>query len=449
MTALIDHGTQRIPRMPNGLPLVGHALSLVGDPLAFLDKQRQHGDIVEFRIGRQAAYILNHPDLVQAMLTGSTQRFDRGEIFAKARPLFGDGVAVADGRHHRDRRRAVQPLLNAARLTTYLDTMADLAAAKAASWRDGQDIDLSAEMADLTMNVVAATIFEQQLPAGFGAVVHRALPVVVAGLARRTYGPVAAFLDWLPSSERRNYHNALGSIHEAVGSLISANRHSPAITRLADGVDERQLHDDVVSMMIGGSHTSTAAAAWQFILLGQHPEIRERLQQEVDRVLGGRPASPADLPELVYTRQIVQETLRLYPPIWLFPRRAVADLQLRQYSIRKGAQVFYSPYSMHRDSRWYHQPESFDPDRWNPGCHNHLPRGAYIPFAAGVHGCPGGDFAFAELTLLTASIAARWHLDLPSGSAPKPIAAATLGPQSVTVTVRARTSVSRVLTGDA
>jgi pentalenene oxygenase len=223
-----------------------------------------------------------------------------------------------------------------------------------------------------------------------------------------------------------------------VDSLISANRNSPAMTRLAAGVDERQLHDDVVSLLIGGSHTSTAAAAWQFILLGQHPHIRERLQQEVDRVLGDRPATPADLPELVYTRQVVQETLRLYPPIWLFPRRAVADLQLGQYSIKQGSQVFYSPYSMHRDSRWYRQPESFDPDRWNPGYQDRLPRGAYIPFAAGVHGCPGGDFAFAELTLITATIATQWHLDLPPGNPPIPIAAATLGPQPITMTTRVR-----------
>ncbi|MCM2387198.1 cytochrome P450 [Streptomyces sp. CWNU-1] len=413
-------------------------MSLIRNPLVFLDRQRRYGDIVEFRIGRQPAYILNHPELVHAMLTGPSGRFDRGEIFTRARPLFGSGVAVADGKHHRDRRRVIQPLLNTTRLATYLDTMADLAAAKAASWSDGQDIDLNAEMADLTLKVVAATVFGQHLPAGFSTVVHHNLPIVVAGLARRAYGPAAALLDRIPNPERRKYRTALSDIHRVVDELISANRDSPTMARLSAGADEQQLHDDATSLLIGGSHTSAAAASWLFILLSRHPHTRQRLQEEVDRVLGDRPATPADLPELVHTRRIVQETLRLYPPIWLFPRRTAADLQLGGHSIRQGTQVFYSPYAMHRDSRWYTRPESFDPDRWDPNRQAQPPHGASIPFAAGVHGCPGGDFALAELTLLTATVSAHWNLDPASAGDPRPIAAATLGPAPIAMTVSAR-----------
>ncbi|MFJ1843505.1 cytochrome P450 [Streptomyces sp. NPDC088146] len=151
-----------------------------------------------------------------------------------------------------------------------------------------------------------------------------------------------------------------------------------------------------------------------------------------------RPATPSDLPDLIHTRHIVQETLRLYPPIWFFPRRAATDLQLGGHSIKRGTQVFYSPYAMHRDSRWYSRPESFDPDRWDPDRRAQPPRGACIPFATGVHGCPGGDFALAELTLITAAVTARWHLDPAPGSEPGPVAAATLGPASITMTVSAR-----------
>ncbi|MET8829517.1 cytochrome P450 [Streptomyces sp. NPDC004610] len=427
-----------IPRVPGSLPLLGHAMSLVKDPLAFLDRQRRYGDIVEFRIGRQRAYLLNHPDLVHAMLTGPSRRFDRGEIFTRARPLFGDGVAVADGKHHRDRRRVIQPLLNTGSLTAYLDTMADLAADRANSWKDGQDIDLNAEMADITLTVVAATVFGQHLPAGFSQVVHKSLPIVVAGLARRAYGPAAALLDRLPTPERKQYRNALNSIHRVVDDLIAANRDSPTMVRLAEGADERQLHDDAVSLLIGGSHTSAAAAAWVFIQLSREPDLRRRLQTEVDQVLGDRAANPADLPALVRTRHVVQETLRLNPPIWLFPRRTAMDLQLGGHSIAEGTQVFYSPYAMHRDSRWFARPETFDPDRWDQGTHTQPPHGASIPFASGVHGCPGGDFALAELTLLTATVSRRWRLDPVPGSDPRPVAAATLGPSPITMTVTAR-----------
>ncbi|MFJ4773788.1 cytochrome P450 [Streptomyces uncialis] len=438
MAAPSGRDTHRVPRAPGGLPLLGHAVSLIKDPLAFLDRQREYGDIVEIRIGRRPAYILNHPDLVHAMLTGPSRRFDRGEIFAKARPLFGDGVAVADGKHHRDRRRVIQPLLNTARLASYLDTMAEHTTTRAASWRDGQHIDLNAEMADLTLNVVAATIFGQHLPAGAGPSIHHNLPIVVAGLARRAYGPTAALLDRVPTRERKAYQNALTGIHRVVDEAVSANRDSPTLVRLSADTDERQLHDDVTSLLIGGSHTSAAAAAWLFILLGRHPRIRRRLDEEVGRVLGDRPVTPSDLPELILTRRIVQETLRLYPPIWFFPRRAATDLRLGGHSIERGTQVFYSPYAMHRDSRWYSEPESFDPDRWDPSRCSQPPPGASIPFAAGVHGCPGGDFALAELTLLTAAVTARWHLDPAPGRAPEAVAAATLGPAAVTMTVSAR-----------
>ncbi|MFI1016019.1 cytochrome P450 [Streptomyces sp. NPDC020965] len=438
MAAPSGHGTHRVPRAPGGLPLVGHAMSLIKDPLAFLDRQRGYGDIVEIRIGRRPAFILNHPDLVQAMLTGPSRRFDRGEIFTRARPLFGNGVAVADGKHHRDRRRVIQPLLNTTRLAPYLDAMADHTNARAASWSDGQSIDLNAEMADLTLNVVAATIFGQHLPAGAGSSIHHDLPIVVAGLARRAHGPTAALLDRVPTPERSRYRKALTGIHHVVDEVIAANPDSPTMARLSAGADEQQLHDDVTALLIGGSHTSAAAAAWLFILLGRHPQIRRRLDEEIDRVLGDRPAAPSDLPELIHTRHIVQETLRLYPPIWFFPRRAATDLRLGGHSIKRGTQVFYSPYAMHRDARWYSRPESFDPDRWDPTRRAQPPQGACIPFAAGVHACPGGDFALAELTLLTAAVTARWHLNPAPGSEPAPVAAATLGPAPITMTVSAR-----------
>ncbi|MFJ6742586.1 cytochrome P450 [Streptomyces sp. NPDC091279] len=438
MTAPSGTGTSRAPRAPGGLPLLGHAVSLVRDPLAFLDRQRGYGDIVEIRIGRQPAYILNDPDLVHALLTGPTRRFDRGDIFTRARPLFGNGVAVADGTHHRDRRRVVQPLLNAKRLATYLDTMAEQTTARAASWSDGQDIDLNAEMADLTLNVVAATIFGQHLPAGFSSLIHHNLPIVVAGLARRAYGPAAALLDRVPSPERRKYRGALADIHRVVDELIQANRDTPTMARLAIGADEQQLHDDATSLIVGGSHTSASAAAWLFILLARHPQIRRRLDDEVDRVLGDRPVTPSDLPELLHTRHVVQETLRLYPPIWFFPRRAATDLRLGGHSIKRGTQLFYSPYALHRDARWYPRPESFDPDRWHPDNAAPPPPGACVPFAAGVHGCPGEDFALAELTLLAAAVTARWHLDPAPGPEPTPVAGATLGPAPLTMTVSAR-----------
>ncbi|MGV9317197.1 cytochrome P450 [Streptomyces sp. NPDC003691] len=432
------YGTGRHPaRAPGGLPLLGHALHLVRAPLAFLEAQRTHGDVVEFRIGRRPAYLLNHPDLVMNLLTGPGGRFGRGEIFTKARPLFGTGVAVADGTHHRDRRRAVQPLLNAAGLPGHLDTMARLANARADSWHHGRRIELTTETAGLALDVVAETLFGRALPPGFAETVHHALPVVVTGLGLRAYGPAAALADRWPGRERRRYRTALADIHRVVDTLIDADPDTPAMARLVAGTDRRQLHDDVTSLLIGGSHTSGAAAAWLFILLARHREIRRRVREEIRRVVGDRPVAPSDLPALVLTGRVVRETLRLYPPIWLFPRRAADWAEFGGHRLPPGAQIFYSPYALHRDPRWYRAPAVFDPDRWDPARHPAPPRGAYLPFAAGVHGCPGGDFALAELTLLTAAVSRRWHVDPLPGVRPRPVAAATLGPAAQPMTVTA------------
>ncbi|MBY8887047.1 cytochrome P450 [Streptomyces sp. PTM05] len=427
----------RAPRVPGGLPFVGHAVSLLKEPLAFLDAQRPLGELVEFRIGRRPAYIVNHPELVLAVLAGPAGRFTRGEIFAKARPLFGQGVVVADGIRHRDRRRALQPLLSAVRLPGYLSTLAELVSERVASWSDGQTVDLNAEMTDLTLNAVAATILGHPLPPRSAETVHRALPIVVSGLARRAYGPAAALLDRLPGRERAQYRAALADIHRVVDALITADESSPALRQLAGGVDVDQLHDDVTSLLIGGSHTTAAAAAWIFILLSRYPQVRSRIKRETGEVLGSRPVTSADLPNLVLTRRVVQETLRLFPPVWLFPRRAVSACDLGGHHVEAGTQVFYSPYSLHRDPRWFPRATSFDPDRWDPERHPQPPRGAYLPFAAGVHGCPGGDFALGELTLLAAAATARCRLDPVLGSRTTPVPAATLGPGPVKMIVNA------------
>nr|WP_308288046.1 cytochrome P450 [Streptomyces corallincola] len=428
----------RPPRVPGGLPLVGHAVGLLTDPLAFLDRQRALGDLVEFRLGRQPAYVVNHPDLLLAVLTGPAGRFDRGDTFTKAEPLFGRGVVVANGVHHRDRRRAVQPLLGSARLPGYLDTLADLVAARTAVWEDGGTIDLNAETAELAMDSVAATVFGRPMPPGCAHILHRALPVIVGGLARRAYGPAAALLDRLPGRERTRYHSALADVHRVVDALVEEHRTNPVLAELAAGADAKQVHDDVTSLLIGGGHTTGAAAAWIFLLLSRHPRVRDRVRREIDRVVGDGPVTSAHLPDLVLTHRVVQETLRLYPPIWLFPRRAVTACEVGGHPLKAGAQVFYSPYSLHRDPRWFPEPESFDPDRWDPALHPQPPRGAYLPFGAGRHSCPGKDLALGELTLLTAAVAARWQLDPEPGGDLVPVPEATLGPAPVRMTVTAR-----------
>jgi pentalenene oxygenase len=422
-----------IATAPGALPLLGHTGQLALRPLAFLDGQRRHGEITRIRIGRRPAYLLNHPDLVHALLTAPTRRFDRGDIFREGRGLLGNGLAVADGEHHRARRRAIQPLFQRDRLPGHLPVMAEYATARAAAWRAGQRFDLTGETTRLALAVVSHALFGAPPPDHDLRVIQRQLPAFFQGVAYRAYGP-RFLLTHLPTPERARYTAAVATLRKTVERLVAAHRGSPALSGIGAETDEAQLVDDVASLLTGGAHTTAATAAWVFHLLDRHPAVRARVHAEADAVLGDRAVRPGDLPHLTYIRCVVTETLRCYPPVWLFPRRATVPVTLGGHDFPAGTQLFYSPYVIHRDPRFHPDPEVFDPDRWTRA--PHPPRTAYLPFGAGAHGCPGGDFAQAELALLVAAVTHRWHLRPDTPATPRPGTLLTPSPATVTVLPR-------------
>jgi cytochrome P450 len=188
-------------------------------------------------------------------------------------------------------------------------------------------------------------------------------------------------------------------------SMLLASQDPRTGARMTD----EELCDELVTLFVAGTETVSAALAWTFHELARHPEVEARLHAEVDATLGGRPVSAADLPDLRYTRRIAQEVLRLHS-VWLLMRRAVAPVELGGVALEPGAEVFFSPYALHRDPRWYPDPNAFDPDRWLPERSAGLPRGAYIPFGAGNRLCVGEGFAWAELAIVIATVASRWRL---------------------------------------
>jgi pentalenene oxygenase len=417
------------------MPLFGHAISLARRPLEFLDGQRRLGDVTRIRLGRQPAYLLNHPDLVHALLTAPSSQFDRGEIFREGRGLLGNGIAVADGVHHRERRRAIQPVFRHGRLPDYFPVMAEHSTDLARSLRSGLRFDLNERVGDLTLAVIAHALFGTRLPDEDVRTIRRHLPAFFAGVAYRGYGP-RVLLDRLPTPERARYRRAVTTLRATFERLVADHRESPAVARIAADADETQLVDDVASL-ISGAHTAASTAAWAFHLLEQHPDVRDRVHREIDDVVGARDVRPEDIAGLAYLRQVLAETLRCFPPIWLFPRRATAAVTLGGYRFPAGAQLLYSPYVIHRDPRFHPDPAGFDPDRWSGERGGPQPGVAYLPFGEGVHGCPGGDFALSELVLLIAAVGQRWHLRPDPGVVPVP--RTVLAPSPVQVMVLART----------
>ncbi|MEV4559823.1 cytochrome P450 [Kitasatospora sp. NPDC049285] len=438
-----------IARMPKSLPLLGHALKLLRDPLRFLEEQRPLGDAVQIRLGLRKAYILNSPELVRKMLGAPGDQFDRGVIFEVARPLFGNGVVVANREHHRERRRAARPAFQPAQVSSYANAMVELAEAGASSWHAGQVIDLHDAMADLTTQVVAACLFGVDLAERDRRDVYESLPVFVVGLARRAYGPLELICR-LPTAERRRYTEAVRRIHDAVDTLIEAAEERVratgdpmaggmlAMLQAPPGTSAQQVHDDVLGVLIGGSHTTAAAAAWIFHFLAAHPDVESRLTEEVDRVLQDRRPDRSTLTDMPYLQAVIYETLRIVPPVWLFPRRARQEVRLGDHLIPAGADVFYSPYALHHDPRYFPAPDTFDPQRWLSGRDAALPRGAFFPFASGTHHCLGADFAMTELAVITAAVVSRWRLRPVAGEPVRPKVGATLGPSEMRMRVEPR-----------
>ena len=204
-----------------------------------------------------------------------------------------------------------------------------------------------------------------------------------------------------------------------------------------DGVDDDQVHDEIMTMLVAGVETVATTACWTLHLLSRHPDSTDRVHHELRRVLGDRPVEADDLPELEYLRRVVSESLRLFPPVWLVRRRAAVPLHLGGVDIPAGASVYFSPYSLHRDPRWFPDPTRFDPGRWLPETERTLPRGAYLPFGAGVHRCVGEAFGVSEVMTILATLLPRWRFTPGSGRV-RAKAVVTLRPERMPVTINRR-----------
>jgi cytochrome P450 len=195
------------------------------------------------------------------------------------------------------------------------------------------------------------------------------------------------------------------------------------------GMTDKQVRDEAMTIFLAGHETTANAMTWTWYLLSQTPDVERRLHEEIDSVLGGRVATVADVERLPYTTRIVTESMRLYPPAWLLGRRAVADYRIREYHVPARSIVLMSQWIVHRDGRFFPEPDRFDPDRWTPEFKAALPRFAYFPFGGGPRQCIGESFAWMELVLLVSTIAQRWRFELVPGHPVAPNAAVTLRPK--------------------
>ncbi|MFJ1866891.1 cytochrome P450 [Streptomyces sp. NPDC088097] len=424
---------------PGALPLLGHTLALWKDPLGFLASLPAHGDLVELRLGPRRAYLACDPELVRTVLL-NPRRFDKGGVFDKARQLLGNSLSVSRGEEHRRQRRLIQPAFQPARIAEYTDTVAADTARVIETWRAGRTLDVSDAMHVLLMRVAARTLFSTGLDERTTDEARECLRTVSRGIYKRTVAPLG-LMEKLPTPGNRHYDRSNHRLRQIVEEMITQRRGRPAggtdllsillaVERPDTGerLTDAEVLDQVVTFLVAGSETTASTLAFVFHLLGRHPEAEERTHAEIDRVLEGRPAAFADLPRLEYTRGVITEALRLYPPSWLSTRVTAEDTRIGDRDIPADTMVLYSSYALHHDPRLFPDPERFDPERWLGDRAAQVPRGALLPFGAGSHKCIGDVLALAETTLITATIAGRWRLRPVPGTELRPQPKATLEP---------------------
>ena len=431
--------------IPGALPLVGHLPWLRWRPLQFVESQRTLAPVTAFMLRRRPAYLVNEPDLVWRLLTEHSGQLGRGRSGDKTRALTGNGLGSSDGDFHKQQRRLIQPVFHQDQVASRVTALRRAVEQRTGRWTEGESMDLVQQMLAVSAAGVLTTLFDEPSPEGMAQDISLALPTCLDTASRRAFAMLA-----LPRASDRRYTAALGRLHAIAnklaeqGTAAAAGANLNLLGRLREaqkvrlpGVDDDQVHDEIMTMLVAGVETVATTVCWTFHLLNKHPDSVVRVHNELERVLGGRPLEANDIPELVQLRRVVREALRLFPPVWLVRRRAAARLHMGGQDIPVGASVYFSPYSLHRDPRWFQEPERFRPDRWHPEVERTLPRGAYLPFGAGVHRCVGEAFAMTEVMTILATVLQGWEI---TSASPRVRAKAvvTLRPHRMPVAVRHR-----------
>lgn len=441
------------PYAPGRLPLIGHAVPLMRDRLAFLQGLREHGPIVRTTIGPKTLTVINSPELIQEMLTTQSGRFSKGLLFEKLKIFGKDALPVAEGSLHLRRRRLMQPAFHRQQVDRYVRTMAATVDPMIAAWQRMGPLDLKTEMQLMTQNVVMAALFSTTPDRDRGRAILRSVDTLFAAAVRRALLPLP-LLERLPTRRNRRVRRAARVMRAAVGEVIAdhvarPDAHDDIVSLLLSAQEPsgtplaaEDILSEVTGMLAAGSETTAVTLTWLFHELGRNPHLERQLHDEVDAVLTDEPLTTRTLTRLPFTRRLVNESLRLYSPAWLVTRQTTEAVRLKDVELPAGEDVVWSPYTLHRDPGLYPDPLRFDPDRWLPE-RPQPPKGAFIPFGAGKRQCMGNEFALAEATLITAMIASRWRLRPVKGPAVRPVGAITLHPSTLRMTAEARTPARR------
>ncbi len=439
-------GVPRTARGPQGSLLLGNLGQYLADPRAFMvHMARVYGPVVRLRVLHVPYYMVAHPDAVQRVLQENVRNYRRNtRLTTPLTVSFGTGLLVSEGAAHRRQRQLLQPMLHHRQVLAFGEVMAAETAALLGAWepvaRSREPIDIAAAMKRLALTNVARVLFSTSFGDAAPAIA-RTIALLNADAYKRTVNPFYP-PPRVPTPYNRRFRTALCRMDQLVYRLIAERRADPdAVPDLLSllvqarqaetkaPMSDRQIRDEVVTLLLAGHDTVANVLSWTFYLLARHPAVAERLWAELAAVLGERPPTVADLPSLPFSRMIIDEALRLYPPVPIDGRRGIAADVLCGYRIPANANVNVAIYAVHRHPDYWDQPGAFDPERFSPTRAAGRHRYAYLPFFGGPHLCLGKEFALVEAHLVLAMIAQRYRLALLPGQVVVPRLTLTMGPR--------------------
>ena len=409
----------RLPPGPPGRFLTGHLGELRRDLLGLYTRcARQYGDVALLRFGLRPVWVLSHPDLVEQVL--GSRNFTKHYALRLNRLLLGNGLLSSEGDFWLRQRRMMQPAFLRDRLAGYADVMVEYSERWAASCGDGDIRNVHADMRQLTMAIAGKTLFGADAH-GQGPAVAAALVAVMDAFNRRLFS-VLRLPESIPTPGNIRAWQAVKRLDAILYGLIDSRRGDGPKDDLLSillhardeqdggGMSDRQLRDEAMTLFLAGHETTALVLTYTLNLLAGHPDVQDELREELRTVLADRPASAADVPRLAFAEMVVLESMRLYPPAYVLGRQAVEPCELGGYQLPANGTVLMPQWVIHRDPRFWDEPERFQPHRWADGLQKRLQRFAYFPFGGGPRVCIGNAFAMLETVLVLASICRRWRI---------------------------------------
>ncbi len=432
------------PPGPRPIPLFGNAFQMQGKDVlqAYIDLWRRYGDIVHIRFSSLNAYVLAHPEHVHHVMVKNQKNYIKGVGYDTFRLLVGQGLVTSEGALWQQQRRLMQPSFTPTATTRFATMMVDVTQQMLDRWQtaadQGQVLHMDTEMTQLTMSIIGRAMFGIDLSDEMSEV-GRAFQEAFAFIPQRNLHPLPLPLTW-PLPQHRRFNRNLQIIEQFIAARIAEGRRQPNDDTLlgillrakdeetAAPMSAQQLRDEVVTLFFAGFETTARSLTWAWYCLGRYPEVAAKLTAEVDQVLGNRRPVLEDLFKLRYTRMVVDEVLRVYPPTPLLGRQTLEDDVIGGYAIPARSMVIPMPYLVHRHPSAWHDGDRFDPERFAAEAVEQRPKFAYIPFASGPRVCLGNNFALLEMVLALAMVAARYRLELASATELLPEYTGTIRP---------------------